>query len=150
MYIAARTIAAAPIAAHHQARWKTPARTRNSPAKDAEPGTASAITPTVTRSVASAGRPRAMLPNSRNSPVVVRRSTAPATRKSEIEMSPWATICSTAPSKPRSVPAKRPSAISPDCARDEYATTPRKSGARNASSEPYTSAPAASASTVVR
>ena len=51
-------------------------------------------------------------------------------------MSPCATICSTAPSKPRSVPAKRPSAISPDWASDEYATTPRKSGARKASSEP--------------
>jgi hypothetical protein len=68
--------------------------------------------------------------------VDVRRSTAPATRKSEIEMRPCATICSTAPSKPRSVPAKRPSAINPDCARDEYATTPRKSGERKASSDP--------------
>src|SRR6185437_11541241 len=32
MYIAASTIAPAPIADHHQARWKTPARMRNSPA----------------------------------------------------------------------------------------------------------------------
>ena len=71
-------------------------------------------------------------------------------RKSEIETRPCATICSTAPSKPRSVPANRPSAISPDCASDEYATTPRKSGARKASSEPYTSVAAASASIVVR
>ena len=136
MYIAASTIAPAPIADHHQARWKTPARMRNSPAKFADPGTASEITPSVISSVASAGRPRAIPPSSRNSPVVVRRSTTPAMRKSEAETSPCATICSTAPSRPRSVPANSPSVISPDCASDEYATTPRKSGARNASSEP--------------
>ena len=40
--------------------------------------------------------------------------------------------------------------MSPDCAIDEYATTPRKSGARNASSEPYTSAAAPRTSTTVR
>ena len=38
MYIAASTIAPAPIAAHHQARWKTPARMRNSPANDRRAG----------------------------------------------------------------------------------------------------------------
>ena len=119
MYIAASTMPVAPSAAHHQARWNAPARIRNSPANAAEPGTASEITPTVSSSAASAGRPRAMPPSSRNSPVVVRRSTAPAIRKSEAETSPCATICRTAPSKPRFVPEKSPSAISPDCASEE-------------------------------
>src|SRR5664279_478632 len=98
MYIAPSTIATAPITAHHHARWYAPARIRNSPANAAEPGTASEMTPTVMSSVASAGRPRAMPPSSANSPVVVRRSTTPAMRKSEVEMNPCATICSTAPS----------------------------------------------------
>ncbi len=57
MYMAASTIAAAPIAAQPQPCWKTPARIRNSPAKFDESGTASAITPTVISTVASAGRP---------------------------------------------------------------------------------------------
>ena len=51
-------------------------------------------------------------------------------------MSPWFTICSTAPSMPRSLKANRPYVISAIWASDEYATTPRKSGARKASSEP--------------
>ena len=38
-----------------------------------------------------------------SSPVAVRRSTIPASRNSVIEISPWLTICSTAPSKPRSL-----------------------------------------------
>ena len=71
---------------------------------------------------------------------LVRSSSAarprPRSGRATIETRPCATICSTAPSKPRFVPEKRPSAISPDCASDEYATTPRKSGERNASSEP--------------
>ena len=92
--------------------------------------------PVVMTSVASAGRPRAMPPSRENSPVDVRRSTMPASRKSEAEMSAWLTICSTAPSKPRSLNANRPSTIRPACASDEYMTTPRKSGARNASSDP--------------
>ena len=66
MYIAASTIAPAPIAAHHHARWKAPARIRNSPANAAEPGTASEMMPTVIKSVASAGRPFAMPPRSAN------------------------------------------------------------------------------------
>src|SRR4051794_1227618 len=119
MYIAASTIAAAPITAHHQCRWNAPARMRNSPANDAEPGTAREITPTVMSSVASAGRPFAIPPSSANWSVVVRRSIVPASRKSAVETRPCATICSTAPSKPRSVPANRPMAISPDCAIDE-------------------------------
>ena len=86
--------------------------------------------------VASAGRPRAIPPSSRNSPVAVRRSIAPASRNSVAEISPWLTIWSTAPSKPRSFAANRPSVISPICASDEYAITPRMSGARKASSEP--------------
>ena len=64
MYIAASTIATAPTTAQPQPCWKTPARIRNSPAKFDESGTASAITPTVIRTVASAGRPRAMPPSS--------------------------------------------------------------------------------------
>src|SRR5262249_44609473 len=59
MYIAASTIAPAPITAQNHARWKTPARMRNSPANIEEPGTASEITPTVISSVASAGLPLA-------------------------------------------------------------------------------------------
>ena len=136
MYIAASTIAPAPIAAHHQARWNAPARIRNSPANVAEPGTASEMIPTVMNKVASAGRPLAIPPSSANSPVVDRRSIVPASRKSDVDTSPCATICSTAPSKPRFVPEKSPIAIRPDCAIDEYATTPRRSGARNASTEP--------------
>ena len=136
MYIAASTIAPAPIAAHHHARWNEPARMRNSPANAADPGTASEMTPIVIRSVASAGRPRAIPPSSANWSVVVRRSTVPASRKSEAETSPCATICSTAPSYPSVVPENSPSAIRPDCARDEYATTPRRSAARKASTEP--------------
>ena len=56
---------------------KTPARIRNSPANVAEPGTASAMTPWSCSIVASAGRPRAIPPSSRNSPVAVRRSIQP-------------------------------------------------------------------------
>src|SRR5579871_1212042 len=119
MYIAASTIAPAPIAAHHQPRWKTPARMRNSPAKFADPGTASEITPSVMSSVESTGRPFAIPPSSANSPVVVRRSTTPATRKSEVDTSPCATICRTPPSRPSVEPEKSPSAMSPDCASEE-------------------------------
>ena len=98
MYIAASTIPAAPTTAQPQPCWKTPARIRNSPANEVESGTASEMTPIVSTSVASAGRPRAMPPSSRNSPVDVRRSTIPAIRNSVAEMSAWLTICSTAPS----------------------------------------------------
>ena len=62
MYIAASTIATAPITAYIQPCWKTPARIGNSPANADEPGTASAITPIVISTVASAGRPRAIPP----------------------------------------------------------------------------------------
>ena len=103
MYIAASTIATAPTTAQPQPCWKTPARIRNSPAKFEESGTASAITPTVIRTVASAGRPRAIPPSRASSPVAVRRSTIPASRNIDIERRPWLTICSTAPSKPRLV-----------------------------------------------
>src|SRR5581483_11786455 len=136
MYIAARTIATAPTTAQPHPCWKTPARIRNSPAKLDERGTASATIPVVIRTVASAGRPRAIPPSSASSPVAARRSTMPASRKSVVEIRPWFTICSTEPSKPRSFAAKSPYVIRPICASDEYATTPRKSGARNASSEP--------------
>ena len=137
MYIAASTIAPAPITAQTQPCWKTPARIRNSPANVVESGTASEMTPTAMITVASAGRPRAMPPSSANSPrVPVRRSTIPAIRNSDDETSAWLTICSTAPSKPSVFDANSPSTISPACASDEYMTTPRKSGARNASSEP--------------
>ena len=136
MYIAASTIAAAPITAQAQPCWKTPARIRNSPAKFDESGTASAITPTVIRIVASAGRPRAIPPSRASSPVATRRSTIPASRNIVIESRPWLTICSTAPSKPRLLAANRPNTIRPICESDEYATTPRMSGARKASSEP--------------
>ena len=98
MYIAASTMATAPTTAQPQPCWNTPARMRNSPANDVESGTASEITPVVRISVASAGRPRAMPPSRRNSPVEVRRSTMPASRNSAAEKSAWLTICSTAPS----------------------------------------------------
>ncbi len=63
---------------------------------------------------------------------------------------PWLTDWSTAPSRPRSFVAKIPRAIRPICPIDEYATTPRTSGWRKASSEPYTTPPAASTSRTVR
>src|SRR5581483_11702779 len=66
MYIAASTIAAAPITAQIQPCWNTPARMRNSPANVVESGTASEITPTIITTVASAGRPRAIPPSSAN------------------------------------------------------------------------------------
>ena len=53
---------------------------------------------------------------------VVRRRAAltlAASRNRAAEMSPWLTICSTAPSKPSEFPAKSPSVISPICARLE-------------------------------
>src|SRR5581483_2176432 len=136
MYIAASTIATPPTTAQPHPWRKTPARIRNSPAKELESGTASEMIPIVITTVASAGRPRAIPPSSRNSPVDVRRSTMPATRNSVAEISAWLTIWSTAPSNPRSLKAKIPSTIRPACASDEYITTPRKSGARNASSDP--------------
>src|SRR6266849_7236560 len=145
MYIAASTIAAAPTTAQPQPRWKTPARIRNSPANADDSGTASAMIPVVISTVASTGRPRAIPPRRPSSPVVVRRSTIPASRNSVVEISPWLTICSTEPVSPRSLTAKTPNVSSPICARDEYATTPRKSGARNASSDPYTNPADASA-----
>src|SRR5689334_9088164 len=135
-YMAASTIARAPATDHPQPRWKTPARIRNSPANADDNGTASAITPAVSRTVASAGRPRAIPPSRPSSPVSARRSTIPASRNSVAEIKPWLTICSTEPSRPRSFTAKMPIVISPICASDEYAITPRRSGARNASSDP--------------
>ena len=92
--------------------------------------------PVVISTVASAGRPFAIPPSAENCPVAVRRSTAPASRKSVAEISPWLTICSTAPSIPSEFVANRPRKIRPSCARDEYAITPRMSGARNAISDP--------------
>ena len=77
-----------------------------------------------------------MPPSRDSSPVEVRRSTIPASRNIVIESSPWLTIWSTEPSRPRLLEAKRPKPISPICASEEYAMTPRTSGARNASSEP--------------
>ena len=69
--------------------------------------------------LAGRDRPRAIPPSSANSPVDVRRSTIPAIRKSEAEISAWLTICSTAPSSPRSLNANSPSTISPACDIDE-------------------------------
>ena len=117
MYIAASTIAAAPITAQAQPCWKTPARIRNSPAKDVESGTASEMMPIVITIVASAGRPRAIPPSCEKRPVDVRRSTMPASRKRVVEMSAWLTICSTAPSKPRSFVRRRARARSGPTAR---------------------------------
>jgi hypothetical protein len=91
----------------------------NSPANAVESGTASAITPVVSSSVASAGLPRAIPPSSLSSPLAVRRSMTPAVRNSVAEISPWFTDWSTAPLKPRSFAAKRPITISPICASDE-------------------------------
>src|SRR5438093_996576 len=135
-YAAASTIATAPTTDQPQPCRNTPARTRNSPANPEESGTASAITPVVSSTVARAGRPRAMPPSRASSPVSVRRSTIPASRNSVLETRPWLTIRSTEPSRPRSLTEKTPIVISPICARDEYAITPRMSGARNASNEP--------------
>ena len=77
MYMAASTMATAPTTAQPQPMSKMPLRTRNSAANALEPGTASAMTPVVIRIVASTGRPRAMPPSRRSSPVLVRRSIAP-------------------------------------------------------------------------
>src|SRR5512132_3926312 len=145
MYIAASTIPLAPTTAQPQPALKIPARIRNSPANAVEPGTASAMTPKAISTVARAGRPRAIPPSRAKSPVAARRSIAPATRKSAAERSPWFTICRTAPERPRSFIAKSPIVIRLICARLEYAITPRTSGARNATREPYTRPTAASA-----
>ena len=67
----------------------------------AEPGTASAITPTVISTVASAGRPRA-IPPSRAKLAGRRRAARPRRRAGTAppRSSPWLTICSTAPLRP--------------------------------------------------
>ena len=100
MYIAARTIAAAPTTAQPQPSRYTPARTRNSPAKATDPGTASAMIPVVISTVASAGRPRAIPPRPLKALVPVRTSTIPASRKSDAETRPCATDCRIAPLTP--------------------------------------------------
>src|SRR5947208_682095 len=129
-------IATAPTTEYPQPRVNTPARISNSPANADEPGTANPMIPVVIRTVARIGRPRANPPRRANSPVAARRSIPPASRKSEAVISPWLIICSTAPLSPRSLTENTPNVISPSWARDEYAITPRTSGARNASSEP--------------
>jgi hypothetical protein len=101
--------------------------------------------PVVISSVASTGLPRAMPPSTANVLAPVRASTMPASRKSVAEIRPWATDWRIAPLTPTSLSEKSPSTIRPICAIDEYAITARRSGARNASSEPYTSPIAASA-----
>src|SRR3954447_6950970 len=145
MYIAASTIATAPTTDQPQPRRNTPARMRNSPANAPENGTARPMMPVAISTVARAGRPPALPPMRARSPVVARRSTMPASRKSVADTRPWFTICRTDPLRPRSLTANSPIVIRPICASDEYATTPRKSGARNASNDPYTSPVAASA-----
>ena len=92
---------------------------RNSPAKVAEPGTASATIPATSSTVARTGRPRAMPPSAPMSPVPLRRSTIPTSRNMLAEMSAWFTDWSTAPSRPRSLAAKIPSVIRPIWASDE-------------------------------
>ena len=85
MYMAASTIAIAPTTAQPQPMSKMPSDEELG-REALEPGTASAITPVVIRIVASTGRPQAMPPRSRSSPVLVRRSIAPASRKSAAEI----------------------------------------------------------------
>src|SRR6185503_14849127 len=80
MYIAARTMPAAPATAQPQATPYTPARIRNSPANAQEPGTASAMIPVVISRVARTGRPRAIPPRPAKALVPVRISTMPARR----------------------------------------------------------------------
>src|SRR5205823_1239217 len=86
VYIAASTIATAPTTDQPQPTGKTPVRIMNSPANAVEPGTASAITPVAISIVASAGRPFAIPPSRRSSPVAARRSTEPASMKSVAEI----------------------------------------------------------------
>jgi len=100
VYIAARTIAIAPTTDHAQRSRRRRSGIKNSPANAVEPGTASMMTPSVISTVARAGRPRAMPPSRSNLPVPVRSSTRPASMNIAVEISPWLTICSTAPLKP--------------------------------------------------
>ena len=92
--------------------------------------------PSTITSVARIGRPFAIPPSSEKTPVPVRVSIIPATRKRPAETSPWLTECRTAPSRPRSLTAKMPSTIRPIWPIDEYAITPRASGWRKARTEP--------------
>ena len=92
--------------------------------------------PTTSTAVASAGRPLASPPSSSNRSVPVRWMSIAASRNIAAETRPWLTEWSTAPVMPRLSTEKMPSTIRPICAIDEYATTPRTSGWRNASSEP--------------
>ena len=55
MYIAASTMASEAIVPSHHASWNAPSRIRNSDANVAEPGTASAQTPTMMQIVAEHG-----------------------------------------------------------------------------------------------
>ena len=79
---------------------------------------ASSCRPSSARSRARAGRaPSRRAARARRSPCAARPS--PASRNIAIEISPWLTIWSTAPLKPRSLTAKRPNMIRPICASDE-------------------------------
>jgi hypothetical protein len=111
--MAASTTPSATTTEYPQPWPYTPAMIRNSPAKVAEPGTASAIIPPIRTTVASVGRPRAIPPSSSSSPVPQRRSTIPTRRNMLAEMSPCATDWRMAPSMPRSSNANTPSVMSP-------------------------------------
>ena len=82
------------------------------------------------------GRPFAIPPSNAKSPVVVRRSIVAASRNIPPETSACATDWRIEPAIPASLAAKSPIVMSPICASDEYASTPRRSGARKATSEP--------------
>ena len=103
MYMAASTIATAPTTAQPHPIAKMPLSTRNSAANALEPGTASAITPVVIRSVARTGRPRGHA--AEQDELAGRRAPLdrPARRKSAAEISPWLIICRTAPAQSRVV-----------------------------------------------
>ena len=77
-----------------------------------------------------------MPPSSENSPVEVRRSTMPASRKSALEIERVVDHLQHGAVEAEVVEGEQAEHDQPDCASDEYMTTPRKSGARNASSEP--------------
>ena len=110
---------------------------KNSEAKTLEPGTARAAIPKIIETVASTGRRRARPPSFANEPLPTWVSSQPTTRNSAAETSAWLTIWNVAPVAPRSDKRKMPSTMKDIWAIDEYATTPRPSRWRKASSEPH-------------
>ena len=116
----ASTIEPAPITAQAQPCWKTPARIRNSPAKFDRERHGERDHPDRHQR----GRERGPAARHAAEQRELAGRGAPLDHPGEqeqrhAEIRPWLTIWSTAPSKPRSLPAKRPNVIRPIWASDE-------------------------------